>query len=332
MSASVDDRTTIVVWGGPEAGKTAFLGALYLDGLFNRADAWDIHGNDEEFHGSTEFIVGQFEELMSKRFPPASTSVEHYGFFVNGRLTPGFVQRIGRALGDSSLVSDFAAHTPLSRQVSFRLNVRDYPGGHLKDLDAADEMWDYIVNSDAIIFLFDPVREMAPDDHLGNTQYLLRAMHYIRARARKHGRLADTRLPHYVAVCVSKFDDPLVFQRVQSAGLLDRDCMPLPVVKDPRAAFRSLAKPATRQLIETNFLPNRVEYFMTSSIGFFQDDQGNVSLEDYQNVVECLDEATGNWTTCIRGEVRPINVLEPLVRLHTRVVRERSRGRLARMP
>jgi hypothetical protein len=73
------------------------------------------------------------------------------------------------------------------------------------------------------------------------------------------------------------------------------------------------------QVVKNRFAPDRMAYFATSAIGFRPGPDGTVNLDDCSNV-----ELDGEPK--IIGELRPMNVLEPLIWLEDRIRSSRRRG------
>lgn len=124
------------------------------------------------------------------------------------------------------------------------------------------------------------------------------------------------RLPHRLAVCVAKLDEPEVLAAARRAGLLTTVAgptgHPVPAVRpaDAERFFDHLCDNALdgggaliRHAIKRYFRPERVRYFTTSSIGFYHDGRP----DDLYNMT------TGGPGPLLRGNIRPVNVLEPLL-------------------
>jgi hypothetical protein len=132
------------------------------------------------------------------------------------------------------------------------------------------------------------------------------------------------RLGHYVAVCVTKFDAPAVFTFAMDNDYrfhITKDPYMFPRVSDSDAQrfLQSLCRGYSKSDIELvtsalgrYFYPERIRYFITSAVGFYVDEEGQFSEDDYQNVVPVNDKGNAEKTYKIRGPVHPINVVEPL--------------------
>jgi hypothetical protein len=157
-------------------------------------------------------------------------------------------------------------------------------------------------------------------------------------RAGQAGRL-DPYLPHQVSVCITKFDDPRLFQQARTAGLVTTGPDDIPRVRDVDAeqffeelctgtfwadeyAEARMSAISVRDELRTLFRPERIKYFVTSAIGFWLTPPetaraiAKFDALDFAN----LREKDGDWS--IRGPVRPINVLEPLISLQQRIAEQ----------
>jgi hypothetical protein len=139
----------------------------------------------------------------------------------------------------------------------------------------------------------------------------------------------DGKLPHYVAVCVTKFDELPVFETARELGMLTTDPndpyeFPRVHEDDARLLLASLCDAYATgdgtmvlNTLERHFRPERIKYYVTSAVGFNVNSQtGAFDPDDPQNL---LPDPTGTHEARVRGPVRPINVLEPLVWLSSKV-------------
>ena len=127
-----------------------------------------------------------------------------------------------------------------------------------------------------------------------------------------------SKLPHYVAVCITKFDDPEVyrFARMNGFRTYDEDdpfMFPRVHSDDAESFFRELCNSDNSDAdlicngLQNFFYPERVRYFVTSAIGFYLKG-GRFREDDNQNVI-----AQDDTMPKIRGQIHPINVLEPIL-------------------
>jgi hypothetical protein len=178
-----------------------------------------------------------------------------------------------------------------------------------------------------LIFLIDPTRERDRTrgeesnwSYVGNLVGTLKNRYpYI---------LKAGRLPHHVAVCLTKFDESALFKDAFEDGWIDVPFGGQPRVPDDRAkdffawvcqwVDRTRGAGSTQSLLRAldgGFLPERVHHFATSSIGFLVPPGGDLDITDHQNY---RDLGAGDRRIIV-GAIEPINVLEPLIQLESRL-------------
>jgi hypothetical protein len=221
-------------------------------------------------------------------------------------------------------------------QVRFDLQVVD-PSGEIFREDAQrgleEDLIDSLINSHGIVFLFDPIREF---EHGDAFEYAIRIIMRLAQRMIGPDESGDGRLPHYIAVCISKFDDKRVFETAREMGLLTTlsgDPYYFPRVADSDArefisrlctVSRNDTARMAMSLIDRHFRHDRIKYFVTSAIGFYVDQRiGCFSPDDYVNTMP--GERAGE--TRIRGAIHPINVVDPVIWLGGRLTEEAAKGR-----
>lgn len=286
-------KIQIALWGGTSTGKTTFLSALRIAMLYDSVGAWKMVGRDDLQPGSVEFVARKTEDFLHGNFPEANVGKGERAICTisSTLIQDRFSKLIGTIFNRPSCVS-------------FDLYIQDYPGGTFIEAGYEDEFWDYLVKCDGFIYLYDPLRDATDQT---NYDYLQKAIDFVTLALQKHHRQAQfaTLLPHYVAVCITKFDHPDTFKRLDDAGLVVWDSTGAPLVPDAAAAFRLLADKLVVNTIERSFLPSRIRYFVTSSVGFYQDAGGCIDRGDLYNVVPGANR--------LRSEAHPINVFEPLI-------------------
>ncbi len=180
-----------------------------------------------------------------------------------------------------------------------------------------------LVDSDALVILFDPVTELNQDDC--NFDYLDNFISRLRTEAERSGRMIRGHLPQRVAMCMTKFDDPSVFQPAYADGFVSIRDDGAPRVPDERTVefFGWMedrihqVRPDReglrefRELLQTYFLS--ISYFVTSSIGLYRPTGRRFDPSDSRNVSHVGPDRH------IRGDVKPLNVLEPLIALERSV-------------
>lgn len=328
----------IGLWGASGSGKTSFLAALSVAVNQSRSN-WRIVGVDTE---SVDFITRMTKTLTTLgTFPPGTMGIQELSWTMIGET-----ERIvgGRFRKRTETVP-----------TRFQLDVIDMKGGLFKgeeddgtsgedDLDLgfederrqgrgggtgggtgggasggiSEELIEKLSVCDGLVYLFDPVREHQEGDEFEHFQW---ALQRIAHRSVHDGTFAGTHLPHYLAVCITKLDDPKVFHTAQKRGYLTID------PSDPYA-FPRVRQDCTEDLfvdlgrvsptrsalmvhdsIGKYFHPDRVRYFASSSVGFYLPRQATrFRAAQFQNVVPDAKEGY-----VIRGDIHPINVLEPLL-------------------
>ncbi len=331
---------SIGLWGAPSSGKTTFLAALYIAVTRRRSTDMNIIGVDD---ASTNFLIESTRTMTNDhKFPPGTQQAAAYGWTLNMDTTVERTQssRFGRRVTTTEVVSS-----------QFNIDLRDAPGGYFGHQPAQPqqpqqprlnlggggapaagaataaspeaEMMDYLTGCDGLLLLIDPVREHKFGDAHDYFQSTL-----LKIAQRKLATPgASPRLPHYVAVCITKFDHPDVygFARLNGYRIYDDEdpfLFPRVAEDDAEAFFREFCRTSANSEAEMicsaltgYFRPDRVRFFVTSAIGFhlgqsarFRDDA------DPQNAEE------RNGVSFIRGRVYPINVLEPILWLGQRVL------------
>jgi len=313
------DGEGLVLLGGPGSGKTTYLAALSM--ALVRGPGWRLIPKDDP---SADMLTRGVIDLIRHRvFPRATDEITSYQWKLAGEtervLRTGWRRRAVRLVSATSVdlqVTDatgeiFARHQPARRA----------------------SLIEKLVRSSGIIFLFDPTREFEVGDTF---DYVLQAVTMLQQRALGERAPAGDRLPHYVAVCLSKFDEDSVYQSAERMQLVSYDPedpygFPRVADSDAREFLRRLcvltpggtAELAIRKL-EDSFRPERIRYFVTSAIGFHLDrqtrrfdraDRANYQPDSYEPGV-----------LRIRGTVYPVNVAEPLIWLGEQLAKQPSRA------
>ncbi len=313
-----DDRG-IVMWGAPSTGKTTFLAALSIALIRQDGSRPDKNANKESLwvrgveKRDADALTSLTTQLVDNRvFPKATGSVEVYKWELVGtvqRSVPG--RWFGRMQREVSVI--------------IPLNLVDAPGGaaHPDSEAATPARWEELIGSmersKGIILLFDPIREFAQGDAFTHTLAVVNELSY-RMRA---SSLPGGRLPHYVAACVTKFDEIKVFETAERLEMIEFDddqyCFPRVPQDEAREFFASLCAVSRSGdadmvlgLLEKTFRPDRIKYFVSSAIGFYLDpDSGAFNRTNFLNHLprpDGTEESAG-----IRGPVHPINVVEPIL-------------------
>ena len=298
-AAAKPGEVRIGLWGAPFSGKTTFLSALRIAAFGSRSGRWRIRPDDEH---SSEFLTEATNTLQRRHAFPEATHVvgRPYVWHVDG--SPG------GSMFDQVL--EFVSNG--GRRVAFRLEVLDCPGGIFddsrgRDAEGLSSVLHHMVQADGLLYLFDPTR---PGD---SYTYFQRTLDRLLMESDRSGRLTpDGLLRHSLAVCITKFDDAGVLDRARSSGLVapEADGEPAMGAEGARQWFESLLEGSDELVlrsIDQTFEPGNVRYFASSAVGFRARPGAAEHFADRSNV------HVVNGEPRILGEVRPINVLEPLV-------------------
>ncbi|MEV7010011.1 SAV_2336 N-terminal domain-related protein [Streptosporangium sp. NPDC051022] len=300
----------ITMWGPPGSGKTTFLGALSI-ATSRSNSSLKVIGADIP---STDRLIDTTAMLTTRRhFPPTTLSLESFRWIL---------------VGQSEVRSGFLNRRTTLRSYRMGLNVYDPPGELFLPAEThgpgREQMIENLVRSRGVVYLFDPVREFEVGDAFDSLRDML-----LRVSARMDWeRSADGPLPHHVAVCVTKFDELRVLRTAVELGLVsvdEDDPHGFPRVRSEEAGelFQQLCAVSASgtadmilPLLRQYFRPDRIRFFVTSAIGFYLDPvTGTFNMDDPQNLIP---DDKGRDVR-IRGQVRPINVVEPLLWLSRRL-------------
>lgn len=316
---------SIGLWGATGCGKTTFLAALYI--AVNRSDEdLNIFGVDDT---STEFMVSSNRMLTTEhRFPVAGVSVGSYSWTMN---MTSYVQPDRTRFGRQS-------QAPVAVPSQFNIDLRDAPGGYFASTPqlpgesridfgesltapamSPEDMMEYLAGCEGLLLLIDPTRER----ELGDSHEFFQGTLLRMAQHRMAAMPPGSKLPHYVAVCITKFDDPEVYKFARLNGYRtydENDAYLFPRVHndDAESFFRALCDTDMSDAdlickgLRKYFYPDHIRYFVTSAIGFHRKG-GRFREDDHDNAVNM------DGTLKIRGQIHPINVLEPVLWLGSQV-------------
>ncbi|MGJ6964279.1 trypsin-like serine peptidase [Streptosporangium sp. G11] len=292
--------------GPAGSGKRVFLGALNV-GLLGHDSGMSLLGADSAAAGRLMELTDAL--VRKRRFPLTSVSLDDTELMVLGsRLSRGFLGMGRRETG-----------------VRLHIGVMDTSGGPREDMAR------WLADCDDLIYLYDPLRESVWEDSSG---FFLSTLPQLGLPLDATGRL-----PHRLAVCVTKFDEVRVLETAKRLGLLTTDPedpfgFPRVAYEDAKELFQQLCGFSTGEA--TSMLPNaigrffhahRTKYFVTSSIGFYLNPVNRLfNMNDYQNLVPVASGPAGGQADFpresgtepggavrIRGTVNPINVVEPFL-------------------
>jgi hypothetical protein len=303
------------LWGATLSGKSTFLSALFIAASRSPEDL-RVRGNNDE---STDFLVRNTHALNAQHaFPQATVTAQEPLSWTLQMSVPNPVR--GR----------FFRPAPATVPFDFRVDLQDAPGRSFAAIPGIEpsrlnlpgggdgtevpEVDDFLAGCQGLLLLIDPVRERERGDaHNFFHGTLLRIAQRVQVPL-------GQRLPHYIAVCVTKFDQPEIFRFASENGFLtysEHDPLMFPRVHNSQAE-RFITELFTgsqlsdvdlvRRALGKYFYPERIQYFVTSAIGFYVGPSGEFREGNYWNVVPAE-----NGTYQIRGQIHPINVAEPLL-------------------
>jgi hypothetical protein len=319
-------RRSIGLWGAPGSGKTTFLGALYLAANRSGGNVTIVGEN----HESTLFLSDSYQQLArERRFPDATQGSTPLSWQVRvGRPGGGPAAKGGAPVTFSVDLVDapgrvhdaVAGRLPDDQDLAFP--VPEPSGSGAQSVISREEMLDYLASCRGLLLMVDPVQERGAED---TGEYFHGTMLEIAERWTSENRGSD-QLPHFVAVCITKFDHPEVygFARKHSFRTYrEDDQYKFPRIHsgDAMEFYRELGRSVGDgeadlicNALRHHFRPERVQFFVTSAIGFYCD--GTRFREDDRDNI-CQE---GDGTNTIRGPIYPINVLEPIVWLGRNIV------------
>ena len=286
--------------GGPGSGKTTFAAVLPIaaDQYTHRwGAAWNVAALDDR---SLDFHIQQLDRLQTKQIFPSQTLLPNY-----------YSWSLRRSIEERR--RSWRGRIVTVREQKISLDLCDVPGSvyeRLPDVWASDVL-EPVYNASGLVYLFDAAYE-SPRSALGLVQGVLAR---LSTEARARGAMPGGYLPQRLAVCIAKFDRRPLVRLTQEFGLLTSH----PTTGEPRVSPQDASLLFSRlcrlhpdfteidRAIRRMFDPDRVRYFATSAVGFYSPKRGPLDMEDCENRVE------HDAAVFIRGTVRPMNVLEPLL-------------------
>lgn len=297
----------IAMLGATGSGKSTFLGALQI-AFLEQAKEWRVWCRDP---ASRMALVRMNSALTSEgRFPLPTIGIDQFDWILGGKL-----ERTEQAK------KWYAGNRTYEESAEITLKLTD-PSGELArsdhiGLQPREQLVENLAKSRGILYMFDPIREFNRGDAYEKTYSLL--MDLIAAVADAPD--FDGRLPHHLAVCVTKLDEPRVYKTAESLDMLVRDehdPLGFPRVHDTdaRDLMHSLCRVSKNgtgevvpQLLEQYFHADRIRYFVTSSVGFMLNKR--TRMFDPQDTANVYRIESGK--SLVRGPVHPINVVEPVL-------------------
>jgi len=301
----------ITMLGATQTGKTTFLAALQIALLRRPELGWSLTGDNP---GSTQALVSFADRMTHEHLFPKATvaQIENYRWSLEAEV-PGAVKEW-----------HWWGFRRRPKYINIPLNLVDSPGGladgsRLFGQAMAEHLVTNLAGSGGIVLFFDPTREFEYGDAFRHTHGVLTV---LKSQVGLRGRL-----PHYVAVCITKFDEIKVLRSAQMLRMVhydpEKEEFPQVHGEYAREFFERLIRLSRSDnaslilpLLEQTFHEDRVRFYVTSAIGFYVDPWRRVfDADDYQNHIP------GDQENRIRGGVYPINVLEPVLWLGKNMAR-----------
>ena len=296
----------IVMLGPVGSGKSTFLCAL-KKALLEQDEDWVLFTRDL---ASQKQLDDMSNALISEGALPLPTrTVDTVRWILSGMLE--HTQPSGHS-GTEIKTKD---------RIEITLRLTDTPGelgrgdqiGHTE----RNELIHQLADSRGILYMFDPIREFAYGDAFQKIDSLLSELMGVASQQPGF----NGKLPHHLAVCVTKLDDPRIFKSAQNLGMLipdDNSKWGFPKVDETGArdlfhALGAMSKSgngeAVPRLLERCFYPDRISYYVTSAVGFMVNKRTRrFDPCDTENIY-----TTTEGQPLIRGPVHPINVSEPVL-------------------
>jgi hypothetical protein len=329
--------TKISMWGPSGSGKTTYLAALGQAVI--RADQsigrWNVFPVNEV--SERQLIEWSYRLVSNQAFPDRTDIGEEIAlqWLFAGDLTGsryeqkgGWWRRRKQGAPKSRFLLDLV---DVSGEV-----YRYDPANPKNENDIAQRALEQLAEAQGLIYLFDPVTERESRNAFDYTDSVL-----TKLRRKMRNDLVDNRLPQQVSVCVTKFDYAELFFQARRVGLVNygRDGMPRVLDEHAEKFFDALCKgdfwgdddeenhasaAAVRDHLKAYFMPERIHYYVTSSIGYWRPPGWNPESAsrpgfkfdpyDFANIIMGEDGQKR-----IRGVIHPVNVLEPLISLQQRL-------------
>ncbi|GAA0984720.1 hypothetical protein GCM10009555_058950 [Acrocarpospora macrocephala] len=318
------DPVTIGLWGAPRSGKSTVLSCLRIAA---HARGWRINGVGADAAEAERFLAEHTNMLdQDGLFPEPTDMARPLSWEFHPPAGPGFTVSLQDVPGGWFKGSSIASDSTASNSWDSAASVKSTPGGPTmtqKEVDEArDKFVEHLAACNGLLYIYDPVRER----EVGDSYTFLQETLGLVAQKVESQRLVDgSKLPHAVAVCVTKFDDPIVFHQARRGmwGTQSDDGDRMPIVKDSLAPlfFEWLSRQPNqdsarkvREALVAHFDNTRIAYFVTSAIGFALDEHGDFDPSDFDNITPASDGPPR-----IADQIRPINVLEPFLWLAERI-------------
>ena len=314
----------IGIWGSSASGRSTYLAVLAMPDESGWSDetGWTDWRRGEQWRvvpadaATREFVRIRIDRFQKARDFPEAT--------MRHRPEP-LSFRLERRKARSPL--HWFSKEPVAE---ISLTLTDKAG--LDFLDSGEVAG--LADSDVLLYFYDPGYDSEPNKH-HSADFFNKAAIEIARLTLEQDRLDQGFPPQQLAVCVPKLDNQLVFDKAIHYGCLRTDKRAgLPWIPPPLAKrlFESLtyeehsiAAHQLRETISHSFHPDRTSFHAFSSIGFWAGQDGRLfDPGDVCNAVEVFDSGI-RTRPALRGTIRPVHVIDPLVTLVERHARQAGR-------
>ena len=324
-SESAVGTLRIGIWGSPTSGRTTYLTMLASIGWqrWRRDAEWQVTPADQV---TRKYLQTSGEMLAKKEFPdsnlPSARAVNQLSFQLERKQQGTRRRRRGSP----------------KQVASITLELQDRGGGqwgpeYERERESAKR---YLAGSDVLLYFFDPTY-----DHSDEGVSKFHSVDFFQAVEAHLGMVAvqdDTLyrglLPQHIAVCIAKLDDQYVFDTATHYGCAETDPgtgLPWVPGRHARRLFEKICLDQHRSeagfllnRLQNSFHPDRISFHALSSIGFWVPEDGEFDPYDVCNVVEVPRQADdiSSRQRRVRGPVRPVHILDPLISLVERAERD----------
>lgn len=244
----------IGLWGTRGSGKTTYLAMLYE--ALALSNEWEVSLDKK----ARRFVRDHCKTINSDRLFPEPTPLADELEIFSFTLRPQFISKYG-----GKVVLSFI-DAPGEFYETLNVNAR-VVGSHAHSAEQTPQTMDiidYLISCDGIIFLLDPERR----DEDGDTySSLIEDLIFEFQDRSQQSDLESERLQQYMAFTVAKADKESLWQRIESPAQLAQEIV-------GSRLFEKLEKNHC-YVDRKNPANNRFAFFAVSSVGLYQDQEGN---------------------------------------------------------
>lgn len=266
----------IAMWGPKSSGKTTYIAMIYGIGLLS-SSKWSVRPKDI---ASTNFVREKINNIRRGEFPgPTQPSPEpiYYQYEIrvrNETKSKDDDKELMEIVVDFFKGMDLKSQNPTSTSEEVVVSFADVAGEQYVQESLDHDLWNHLANSNGLICLIDPSDD---SDFFDITFQLMQNL--VMKMEQLQNKLINGYLPHYVAFCFSKIDNPEFSNYINKP----KELMEL---LETRTGIN------IDKLISPFILPQRLKYFTVSAVGA----EANVRSGRIQSP----------------RTVKPVNLLEPL--------------------